>query len=216
MDFDWRQHHVIYHGWNRPGWVNHARPYVHVPNVYVNRSRPFINETWRHDMSHGDPERFRASQPGRVSRGTVAHTPEVRGRGTTQMTCPGSSFRPEGRHELVQQSRQAEPRYNQPAAGATGCRSQPTAVHAGPSYQQRFPAAPSCSGNNAAREDAISYLWRLQGRQRGKVAEPSRPGESSEQHRNTTLCPSCKQRERARGQEFLRGQTGPVTNAGLR
>ena len=83
MDFDWRHHHVIYHGWNRPGWVNHARPYVHVPNVYVNRSRPFINQTWRHDMSHGDPERFRASQPGRVSTGRFAHTPEVRGRGTT-------------------------------------------------------------------------------------------------------------------------------------
>ncbi len=66
MDFDWRNHHVIYHGWNRPGWVNHARPYIHVPNVYINRSRASINKTWRHDISHGDPERFRASQPGRA------------------------------------------------------------------------------------------------------------------------------------------------------
>jgi hypothetical protein len=96
MDFDWRQHHVIYHGWKRRGWVNNARPYVHVPNVYVNRSRPFINQTWRHDMSHGDPERFRASQPGRVNRGTVAHTPEVRGRVTTQTNVPGVMFGPRG------------------------------------------------------------------------------------------------------------------------
>lgn len=96
MDFDWRQRHVIYHGWNRRGWVNNARPYVHVPNVYVNRSRPFINQTWRHDMSHGDPERFRASQPSRVGTGTFAHTPEVRGRGTTQTGSPGVMFGPRG------------------------------------------------------------------------------------------------------------------------
>ncbi len=96
MDFDWRQHHVIYHGWNRPGWVNHARPYVHVPNVYVNKSRPFINQTWRHDMSHGDPEKFRAAQPRRLSTGAVAHTPEVRGRGTTQTTVTGVMFGPRG------------------------------------------------------------------------------------------------------------------------
>jgi hypothetical protein len=96
MDFDWRQRHVIYHGWNRPGWVNHARPYIHVPNVYVNRSRPFINQTWRHDMSHGDPERFRTSQPGRVSTGRVAHAPEVRGRETTPTRLPGVIFGPRG------------------------------------------------------------------------------------------------------------------------
>ena len=64
MDFDWGHHHVIYHGWNRPGWVNHARPYVRITNVYVNRSRPYINQTWRHDASHGSPEKYRASHPG--------------------------------------------------------------------------------------------------------------------------------------------------------
>ena len=96
MDFDWRNHHVIYHGWNRPGWVNHARPYIHVPNVYINRSRSSINQTWRHDMSHGDPERFRASQPGSVSTGRFAHTPEVRGRETTPAKRPGVIFGPRG------------------------------------------------------------------------------------------------------------------------
>ena len=142
MDFDWRNHHVIYHGWNRPGWVNHARPYIHVPNVYINRSRPFINQTWRHDMSHGDPERFRASQPGRVSTGRFAHTPEVRGRETTPTKRPGSNFRSQGRHQFVQQSRQAEPRHNQPTAGATGCRYQPTAVHAGSCVSAAAPRSP--------------------------------------------------------------------------
>jgi hypothetical protein len=96
MDFDWRNHHVIYHGWNRPGWVNHARPYIHVPNVYVNRSRSSINQTWRHDMSHGDPEKFRASQPGSVSAGRVARTPDVRGRETTPAKRPGVIFGPKG------------------------------------------------------------------------------------------------------------------------
>ncbi|HEX7533662.1 MAG TPA: hypothetical protein VF343_00270, partial [Syntrophales bacterium] len=68
----------------------------HVPNVYVNRSRPFINQTWRHDMSHGDPDKFRTSQPGHVSAGTFAHTPEVRGRETTKTSVPGVVFGPRG------------------------------------------------------------------------------------------------------------------------
>ena len=63
MDFDWGNHNVIYHGWNRPGWVNRARPYVHVRNVYIDRSRPMINQTWRHDRSHGDPATYLASRP---------------------------------------------------------------------------------------------------------------------------------------------------------
>ena len=96
MDFDWRSHHVIYHGWNRPGWVNNARPYIHVPNVNVNRSRSSINQTWRHDMSHGDPEKFRASQPGSVSAGGVVHTPDVRGREITQAKHMGVIFGPKG------------------------------------------------------------------------------------------------------------------------
>ena len=94
MDFDWRNRHVIYHGWNRPGWVNHARPYIHVPNVYVNRSRSSINQTWRHDMSHGDPERFRASQPDRVGTGRVSHVPDVRGREKIPAKRPGVIFGP--------------------------------------------------------------------------------------------------------------------------
>lgn len=96
MDFDWLHHHLVYHGWNRPGWVNHARPYIHVPNVYINRSRPFINQVWKHDVSHGDPERFRTSQPGRVSTGSFAHTPEVRGRETISPRNPGVIFGPRG------------------------------------------------------------------------------------------------------------------------
>ncbi len=96
MDFDWRNHHVIYHGWNRPGWVNHARPYIHVPNVYINRSRISINQTWRHDMSHGDPERFRASQPGRAGTGGFARMSEARGRETTPAKRTGVIFGPGG------------------------------------------------------------------------------------------------------------------------
>jgi hypothetical protein len=96
MDFDWRNHHIIYHGWNRPGWVNHARPYIHVPNVYVHRSRPSINQIWRHDMSHGDPERFRTSQPGRAGTGWFARMSEARGRDTTSTKRTGAIFGPGG------------------------------------------------------------------------------------------------------------------------
>ncbi|MGD1075257.1 MAG: DUF3300 domain-containing protein [Thermodesulfovibrionales bacterium] len=81
MDFDWYHHHVIFHGWNRPGWVNNARPYVHVTNVYVNRSRPSINQIWRHDNAHGNPERYLASRPGGAAVSSYARVPEARGRG---------------------------------------------------------------------------------------------------------------------------------------
>jgi len=80
MDFDWGRHNVIYHGWNRPGWVNHARPHVRIKNVYINRSRPYISQKWKHDASHGDPERYRASRPGSfTSVGRNARIPEIRG-----------------------------------------------------------------------------------------------------------------------------------------
>jgi hypothetical protein len=96
LDFDWRYHHVIYHGWNRAGWVNHARPYVHIPNVYVNRSRPFIQQTWRHDAARGNPERYRASRTGSVSTRRPERTPEIRGGVTTPTRPPRVIFGPSG------------------------------------------------------------------------------------------------------------------------
>jgi len=95
MDFDWPQRHVVYHGWKRPGWVNRARPYVRVTNVYVNRSRPFINQTWRHDRAHGDPERFRAARGIRAVAGRPVPAPEMRGK-TTAAKPPGTMFGPRG------------------------------------------------------------------------------------------------------------------------
>jgi len=83
MDFDWDNHHVIYHGWNRPGWVNHARPYVHVNNVYVHGSRPYINKNWRHDASHGNPDSYRTARPGGDSGGMNSRVSEIRGRTVT-------------------------------------------------------------------------------------------------------------------------------------
>jgi hypothetical protein len=80
MDFDWGNHNVIYHGWNRPGWVNHARPHVRIKNVYVNKSRPYISQKWKHNASRGDPQRYRASRPGGgTSVGRNAHITEIRG-----------------------------------------------------------------------------------------------------------------------------------------
>lgn len=95
MDFDWHQHHVIYHGWNRPGWVNKARPYVHVRNVYVNKSRPYINQVWRHDASRGDPDKYRASRPVGARHDRYERTREIRGSVVTRKPQEGA-FRTTG------------------------------------------------------------------------------------------------------------------------
>ena len=92
MDFDWGHHHVIYHGWDRPGWVNHARPYVHVRHVYINRSRPSINQTWRHDRSHGDPARYLASRPSGPNADRYARMGEARGSITIQPRPAGGMY----------------------------------------------------------------------------------------------------------------------------
>ena len=97
MDFDWHYHRIVYHGWNRPGWVNHARPHVRVRDVYVNRSRPDINQAWRHDPSRGGPARYRASSPGHVAgAGTQARMAEVRGRSTMSSKPLEGIFGPRG------------------------------------------------------------------------------------------------------------------------
>jgi hypothetical protein len=92
MDFDWHQHHVVYHGWNRHGWVNNARPYVHVTNVYINRSRPYINQAWRHDASHGGPDRYRVLRPATPYRGGHLRLPDARGRVVTPPRGPRGVF----------------------------------------------------------------------------------------------------------------------------
>ncbi len=91
MDFDWVHHHVIYHGWDRPGWVNHSRPYVHIRNVYVDRNRPVINQTWRHDSSHGDPARYLASRPSGPNTDKYARMGVARG-STTIPTRPAGGI----------------------------------------------------------------------------------------------------------------------------
>ncbi|HUI45911.1 MAG TPA: DUF3300 domain-containing protein [Nitrospirota bacterium] len=94
MDFDWGHHDIIHHGWNRSGWVNNARPYVHVTNVYINRSRPDIHQAWRHDASHGDPARYLALHPSGSNASRYARISEMRG-GTAMTTRPsGAMFAP--------------------------------------------------------------------------------------------------------------------------
>ena len=144
MDFDWYNHHIIYHGWNRHGWVNNARPYVHITNVYVNRSRPYIHQTWKHDASHGDPDRYRASRPGGPYRGRYARTPDARGRATTAPRPSGGMFgyKPDapassnrGRDSLVA----IRPQMPMPAPGVRQAPTRPT-----PGFSQK-PAAPTPS-----------------------------------------------------------------------
>ncbi len=92
LDFDWGHHHVIYHGWRRSGWVDASRPYVHIPNVSAQRSRALISGTWRHDTSHGSPDRYRASHVSGPGIGKRAPVPAVRGRGTTSTAPLGGLF----------------------------------------------------------------------------------------------------------------------------
>ncbi len=173
MDFDWGHHHVIYHGWNRPGWVNHARPYVHVRNVYINRSRPFINQTWRHDRSHGDPARYLASRPSGPNADRYARMGEARGNTTIQPRPGGGMYGPggdaraysnrgrESRGTVNQQPAQSTPRISRrqtiPTPNVREQRTMPT-PYAGrratipvPGIsQQRTPVTPhvSSSGSN--------------------------------------------------------------------
>jgi hypothetical protein len=109
MDFDWGRHHLIYHGWDRPGWVDHARPYVHVTNVYVDRSRPYINQAWRHDRSHGDPARYLASRPSGPNAGRYARIGEARG-SITMQSRPGEGMYGRGRDTRAYSNRGRESR----------------------------------------------------------------------------------------------------------
>ena len=208
MDFDWRNRHVIYHGWNRSGWVNHARPYIHVPNVYINRSRSFINKTWRHDMSHGDPERFRASQPDRVGTGRVAHVPDVRGRETTPAKRPGVIFGPKRDTSLFSnRGKQSLGTINQrqapPAARISQQPSMPTSGQAsgigrgssqsrptGESVQSPKTPSVTFGGYRGDREAKAQSLRGQSSRQSGMETRPSaqsRPAGKSMQSPTRTL-----------------------------
>jgi hypothetical protein len=195
MDFDWRNHHVIYHGWNRPGWVNHARPYIHVPNVYVNRSRSSINQTWRHDMSHGDPERFRASQPGRAGTGWFARMSEARGRETTPAKRTGVIFGPGGdTNSFSNRGRQSLGTINQQqTSGISGGSSQ--SRPAGKSVQ--LPKTPSVTfgGYRGGNEARAQSLRGQSSRQSGMETRPSaqpRPAGKSMQSPGTPSAPASR------------------------
>jgi len=153
MDFDWGHHHVFYHGWDRPGWVNHARPYVHVRNVYINRSRPSINQTWRHDRSHGDPARYLASRPSGPNADRYARMGEARGSTTIQTSPSGGiygheadtrAYRNRGRQSrgiVNQQPAPSTPRFSRrPAIPTPNVSRQPAAPSPGFSERRTTPA----------------------------------------------------------------------------
>jgi hypothetical protein len=129
MDFDWGHHHVIYHGWNHPGWVNAARPYVHVRNVYINRSRPYINQTWRHDRSHGDPAGYLESHPSGPKQDWHMRTGEVRGRTVQQPRPVEGMFGPSGDvYAYSNRGRESRGILNQQPAPSNAVASQPSKV----------------------------------------------------------------------------------------
>ncbi len=145
MDFDWGHHHVIYHGWNRPGWVNHARPYVHVRNVYVNRSRPSINQTWRHDSSHGDPGRYLASRPSGPNADRYRRMGEARGSVTVQPSSDGALYG-RGRDARAYSNRGRESRgvvTRQPVPSTPGSIRQPAIPTPRVGQRPPFPASGS-------------------------------------------------------------------------
>lgn len=145
MDFDWYHHHVIYHGWDRPGWVNHARPYVHVRDVYVHRSRPDIHETWRHDRSHGDPAGYLSSRPSGPYADRYARMGEVRG-GTTTQPRPSGGIQGYGRYADAFSNRGRESRgiVNQQPAASPDTRQRPAIPT--PSATQRPTPPPPIGG----------------------------------------------------------------------
>jgi hypothetical protein len=188
VDFDWGHHCVIYHGWNRPGWVNHARPFVHVRNVYINRSRPDIHERWRHDRSHGDPARYLASRPSGPHAARYRRTGELRGRIVSQpgpvgvLTVPKGDLRSyinrgrQSRGIVTQQSPASTPRQNPRPAVPTptygrqrpipspGISERPRSITPPTS---RRPDIPSPSTSERPRPPVTPYV------SRGNVSQPA-------------------------------------------
>lgn len=155
MDFDWGHHHVIYHGWNRSGWVNRSRPYVHITNVYLNNSRPYVTQTWRHDASHGNPARYLASRPSGPNADKYVRMGEARGSTPIQRRLVEGVFGPrEDTHSYSNRGRESRGTVNQqPTPSALGITQHSTilAPSAGerraiptPSISQR-PTIPSLS-----------------------------------------------------------------------
>jgi hypothetical protein len=148
LDFDWGRHHIFYHGWNRPGWASRSRPYVHINNVYDQRSRPFINQTWRHDPAHGDPGRYWASRPGAAAGGAkYPHQPEAIGRGRISPGPPrafvpgvnAQQYSNRGKESLRIVNRGPVP---QPPAPTVGPRPAPQAPQPAPARPQPAPRVP--------------------------------------------------------------------------
>jgi hypothetical protein len=188
MDFDWYHHHVIYHGWDRPGWVDHARPYVHVRDVYVNRSRSSMGQTWKHDRAHGDPARYLASRPSGPNADRYARMGEARGGTVVQGRPPaGKSYNRgedaraysergrESRGIVAQQAIPVTPRSNRkPAVPIPNIGQRPTMPSMpSPGIRER----PTVPAPNAGQRPAIEAPRRSQ----PPTVAPRRDGFSSAQ-----------------------------------
>jgi hypothetical protein len=157
MDFDWGHRHVVYHGWNRPGWVNHARPFVHVKNVYINNSRPSIRQTWRHDASHGDPARYLTSRPSGPNAGRYARTGEIRGKTPVQPRPAGRMFGPTGdAHAYSNRGRESRGIVNQQPIPPAPSISQRPAIPSPSTRERRFIPTPGVSQQPTVPSPRIS------------------------------------------------------------
>jgi hypothetical protein len=142
MDFDWGGHNIIYHGWNRRGWVDRARPHVHRSNTYINKSRPFINQRWTHDASRGNPDRYRRTRTTTPNRGIFNRLPEIRGKEITPTRPARGMFGPRGDTRPLS-NRGRESRTIQPARSVPEVvrgAPHPRAVREGP-HQGKTPSA---------------------------------------------------------------------------
>jgi hypothetical protein len=208
MDFDWGHHSVIYHGWNRPGWVNHARPHVLIKNVYVNRSRPYISPTWRHDASHGDPERYRALHPGGgPSVGRNARIPEIRGSATTSPKPLPRVFGPRGdTHSLSNRGKESRGVVSTPSTKPPQDLGRRPAMPVPGVSKQPVQPTPSMSKQPLPPAPGI-----------GKVSSPPRPARESLQPARTPSVTFGGYRgdKEARSQS-LRGKASRQSSEGIR
>ena len=161
-------------------------------------------------MSHGDPEKFRASQPGSVNAGGVVHTPDVRGREITQAKRTGvifgpkgdtSSFSNRGKQSLgTINQRQADRISRQPSMPASG----PTAGIIRGSSQSRPvgesiqpPKIPSVTfggfrGSNEARAQSLRGQSSRQSGTETRPSAQSHPAGKSMQSPNTSSTPASR------------------------
>ena len=162
-------------------------------------------------MSHGDPERFRASQPDHVSTDRIVHTPDVRGRDTTPAKRPGVIFGPRGdTNSFSNRGKQSLGTINQRQAPPAARLSQKPSMPTGPASgigRGSSPSRPAAESVQPPKTPSVTF-----GGYRGdrEAKAQSLRGQSSRQSGMETR-PSSQPRPEGKNMQSPRTPSAPVS-----